>query len=190
MVNPDTAHIEVLGQKIGRSETVVLLFYKPKGVLTTKRDPEGRQTIYDLLPADFHSLHPVGRLDQHTTGLLLLTNDTKLSSFLTNPENQIIRTYLVEVRGKFSEQDVEQAKAGITDEGELLQAKEISILKSSQRESRLQMVLTEGKNREIRRLCFALQHEVISLKRIQFGEYSLGELKSGEFKIEKPCLTK
>jgi 23S rRNA pseudouridine2605 synthase len=190
MVNPDTAHIEVLGQKAKRSETVLLAFHKPKNVLTTKRDPEGRKTIYDLLPKELHSLHAVGRLDQNTTGLLLLTNDTKLSSFLTNPENQITRTYVVSVRGEFTEENIQQAKAGVRDEDDLLQAKEITLLKTSQRESRLQMVLTEGKNREIRRLCLALGHEVISLIRIQFGEYVLGELKAGEYRFEKMNPTK
>ena len=190
MVNPDTAHIEVLGEKVNRAEAILLVFHKPKNVLTTKRDPEGRKTIYDILPKEFHSLHAVGRLDQHTTGLLLLTNDTKLSSFLTNPINQISRTYIVTVRGEFPAEKIPLAMNGIQDAGELLRAKEVSILKTSQRDSRLQVVLTEGKNREIRRLCLALGHEVISLIRIQFGPYVLGDLQAGEYRIEQIVLNK
>lgn len=180
MVNPDTAHIEIEGAKALKSETELFLFYKPKGCLTTKRDPEGRQTIYDLLPKELHSFHAVGRLDQHTTGLLLLTNDTRLSSELTDPKNQIPRTYLVEVRGEFTEEKRTQALNGIKDEGDILMASDLRVLKASGKESRLEITLLEGKNREIRRLCLALGHEVTSLKRMSFGEYSLADLKPGE----------
>ena len=184
MVNPDTAHIEVNGEKTKKSASRIILFYKPKGVLTTKRDPEGRKTIYDLLPQELHSFHAVGRLDQHTSGLLLLTNDTQLSSFLTDPKNKIERTYLVTVRGEFTASNAEQAVKGIQDEGDLLIAKSIEVLKASGKESQIKITLTEGKNREIRRLCEKLQHEVTSLKRIQFGNYVLKDLKPGEIKEE------
>ena len=183
MVNPDTAHIEILGKKAVREETVLLLFHKPKGVLTTKRDPEGRKTIYDVLPAQFHHLHAVGRLDLHTSGLLLMTNDTRLSHFLTNPENAIPRTYLVLVEGEFTQETQAVALKGVMDRDQLLKPIELHILKKSRKETLIKMTLNEGKNREIRRLCLALQHEVLSLKRIQFGEHSLGDLPVGQFKI-------
>ena len=182
-VNPDSAHIEVDGAKAKKGESLLLLFHKPKGCLTTKRDPEGRKTIYDFLPAEYHSFHPVGRLDLNTSGLLLLTNDTKLSSFLTDPKNKILRIYVVEVRGEVQESDVERMLEGVMDEGELLKASMVKILKKSGRESRIEIGLTEGKNREIRRLCLSLNHEVIALKRIAFGSYLLGDLRSGEFEF-------
>jgi 23S rRNA pseudouridine2605 synthase len=185
MVNPDTAHIEVDRAKITRAETMLFIFHKPKGVVTTKRDPEGKKTIYDFLPSELKSFHPVGRLDMHTSGLLLLTNDTKLSSFLTAPESQIPRTYVVQVRGEFDEAVVEAMKRGVVDEGERLVAKDAEILKKSAKESRLRIVLLEGKNREIRRLCLALGHEVIGLKRISFGEFELGDLPVGEVRLVK-----
>ena len=177
-VNPDSAHIEVDGEKTTRAETELFIFHKPKGVVTTKRDPEGRKTIYDCLPKEFHHFHPVGRLDMNTTGLLLITNDTKLSNFLTDPESQIPRTYVVDVRGKFTEESSKKMREGVLDSEDLLIAQFVQILKSSEKESRLRLVLTEGKNREIRRLCLALNHEVIRLKRIAFGEYELGDLAS------------
>ncbi len=183
MVNPDTAHIEISGKKVGKEKSVLLLFHKPKGVLTTKRDPEGRKTIYDVLGAEFSTFHAVGRLDQQTSGLLLLTNDTKLSSFLTDPQNEIPRTYLVTVRGEFTVEDISQALFGIKDCGEVLKAKKIELIKVNGKESTLTIILTEGKNREIRRLCLALTHEVTSLKRTKFGEYLLGDLKVGESKF-------
>ena len=164
----------------------ILLFHKPKGVLTTKRDPEGRPVIYDLLPPEFHHFHPVGRLDQHTTGLLLLTNDTKISSFLTDPKNEVPRTYLVLAKGLVGEEDASRMVEGVEDQGEHLSAKKVLIRKSSGKESLLELELTEGKNREIRRLLKALGHEVKTLKRISFGPYRLSDLPAGEWREDAP----
>ena len=181
LVNPDTAHIEVDGAKVAKSVTRVILFHKPKGVLTTKRDPEGRKTIYELLPDELASFHAVGRLDMHTSGLLLLTNDTKFSSFMTDPESGIERVYIVGVEGEVLDSTLTKMKAGVMDQGEKLSADGARILKASGKESLIELVLTEGKNREIRRLCAALGHEVRSLKRIQYGKFILGTIKPGEW---------
>ena len=182
-VNPESAHIEINGSKALRAATEVLLFHKPNQVVTTKRDPEGRKTIYDFLPLAYHSFHAVGRLDMHTTGLLLLTNDTKLSHFLTDPANAIVRVYQVVVNGELSEATAEKMRGGIDDAGERLHAKKVTILKSSRRQSSLELQLDEGKNREIRRLCLHFQHEVIGLKRTAFGRLELGDLKVGRYRL-------
>ena len=181
-VNPDTAYIEVEGEKALKGVTQLLMLHKPKNCVTTKRDPEGRKTVYDYLPLEMQSLHAIGRLDLQTTGLLLLTNDTRLSNALTDPENKIKRTYEVQVRNKFSEANRLSALAGISDLGQILIASELTILASNNRESRLEITLEEGKNREIRRLCLNLGHEVTALKRTAFGNYHLGDLKLGEIK--------
>lgn len=180
MVNPDTAFIEVAGQEVLRSVSRVIRYYKPKGVITTRRDPEGRPTIFDHLPPELQTFHAVGRLDQHTTGLLLLTNDTRISHFLTNPENQISRTYVVRVQGACDEAVFKSMQSGVEDQGELLKAASAQAIKVSGKESLIELTLLEGKNREIRRLCMALGHEVISLKRISFGSYELGNLEPGQ----------
>ncbi len=180
-VNPDTAHIELKGEKAKKSETQLLLFHKPKAVLTTKRDPEGRATIFDLLPAQYQSFHAVGRLDMHTTGLLLMTNDTQLSSFLTDPLSKIPRVYVVKVRGEVVQETEKKMTVGVQEGEDFLRAEEVEILKSSSRESTLKLTLKEGKYREIRRLCAALGHEVTGLKRISFGPFELGDLKPGSF---------
>jgi 23S rRNA pseudouridine2605 synthase len=187
-VNPDTAHIEISGEKAVREESRLIAFHKPKGVLTTKRDPEGRKTIYDLLPSEFQPFHPVGRLDLHTSGLLLITNDTKLSSFLTDPANAIPRTYVVGVEGEVTPDAVLRMREGVSDQGELLRARTVEVRKKSKKESILILTLEEGKNREIRRLCLALGHEVRSLKRILFGAFSLGDLAPGAWREEDPVL--
>jgi 23S rRNA pseudouridine2605 synthase len=156
-----------------------ILFHKPRGVITTHSDEKGRKTIFDVLPADLGYMHAVGRLDQATSGLLLLTNDSTLSSLLTDPAHKVMRTYLVSVRGEFTKIQAAEAVAGVVDGGEPLQCHTVKIQKSSGRESHLEVVLVQGKNREIRRLFQALGHEVTRLRRIQYGPFKLENLPSG-----------
>ncbi len=122
------------------------------------------------------------RLDQATSGLLLLTNDSALSSFLTDPAHKVMRTYLVTVRGEFTEAQATEAVVGVVDGGERLQCHTVKIQKNSGRESHLEVVLTQGKNREIRRLFKALGHEVTRLRRIQYGPFKLEDLPSGAWR--------
>jgi 23S rRNA pseudouridine2605 synthase len=156
-----------------------LLFHKPKGVITTQHDEKGRKTIFDVLPPQWRVLQAVGRLDQATSGLLLLTNDSALSGFLTDPRHAVPRRYLVTVRGNVTEPVRQAALAGFIDCGERLQCAAMMIQKASGRESHLEVTLTEGKNREIRRLFTALGHEVTRLRRIQYGPFLLGDLPPG-----------
>jgi len=158
------------------------LFHKPKGVITTHSDEKGRKTIFNLLPADLGYLHAVGRLDQATSGLLLLTNDSVLSSFLTDPVNKLARIYLVTVRGELTESKAKEATVGVIEGGERLRCHSVKIQKSSGRESHLEVVLTQGKNREIRRLFKSLGYEVTRLRRIQYGPFRLKDLPSGAWR--------
>jgi len=156
-----------------------ILFHKPRGLITTHSDEKGRKTIFDVLPADLGYMHAVGRLDQATSGLLLLTNDSVLSSYLTDSAHKVMRIYLVTVRGEFTEAQAAEAVAGVVDGGEPLQCHTVKIQKSSGRESHLEVVLIQGKNREIRRLFQSLGHEVTRLRRIQYGPFKLEDLPSG-----------
>ena len=174
--------VSIDDQPIQDSVKRFILFHKPKGVLTTHSDEKGRKTIFDVLPEDLGYMHPVGRLDQATSGLLLLTNDSALSSYLTDPVNKVMRTYLVSVRGKFTEVRAGEAVVGVVDDGEHLQCHTVKIQKSSGRESHLEVVLIRGKNREIRRLFHALGHEVTRLRRIQYGPFKLVDLPSGAWR--------
>jgi 23S rRNA pseudouridine2605 synthase len=169
-------------QPIQDSAKRFVLFHKPKGVITTHSDDKGRKTIFDVLPADLGYLHAVGRLDQATSGLLLLTNDSVLSSYLTDPVHKVMRTYLVSVRGEFTEAQAKEATVGVVEEGERLQCHSVKIQKTSGRESHLEVVLVQGKNREIRRLFKALGHEVTRLRRIQYGPFKLEDLPSGKWR--------
>ncbi len=174
--------VSVDAQPIQDSAKRFILFHKPKGVITTHSDEKDRQTIFDVLPADLGYLHAVGRLDQATSGLLLLTNDSVLSSYLTDPARKVMRTYLVSVRGEFTEAQAKDATVGVVEGGERLQCHSVKIQKSSGRESHLEVVLVQGKNREIRRLCMALGHEATRLRRIQYGPFKLEDLPSGAWR--------
>ena len=174
--------VSVDDQPIQDSAKRFILFHKPKGVITTHSDEKDRQTIFDVLPADLGYLHAVGRLDQATSGLLLLTNDSVLSSYLTDPARKVMRTYLVSVRGEFTEAQAKDATVGVVEGGERLQCHSVKIQKSSGRESHLEVVLVQGKNREIRRLCMALGHEATRLRRIQYGPFKLEDLPSGAWR--------
>ena len=174
--------VSIDDQPIQDSAKRFVLFHKPKGVITTHSDDKGRKTIFDVLPADLGYLHAVGRLDRATSGLLLLTNDSALSSYLTDPGHKVMRTYLVSVRGEFTEGQAKEATVGVVEDGERLQCHSVKIQKSSGRESHLEVVLTQGKNREIRRLFMALGHEVTRLRRIQYGPFKLEELPSGAWR--------
>ena len=181
-VHPESAIIELDGKRFDSVAPLTLLLYKPKGVITTRSDEKGRPTVYSLLKGVTTHLGPVGRLDWATSGLLLLTNNTKLSSWLTDPANAVIRRYLVSVRSLVTEEDLEKLKRGIEDEGELLQAENVTIRKASRRESHLTVELTEGKNREIRRMFLALGNEVTQLKRVAYGGLELGDLEPGQYR--------
>lgn len=181
-VIPERIRIEIDGIQTQAVGWKTLLLNKPRGTVTTRSDEKDRPTVFSCLKNPDLRLHAIGRLDWATSGLLILTNDTRLSAWLTDPENAVVRIYTVTVRGKFSEKSAKILTSGIKDEGELLQAAEVHILKTSGKESQLIVKLTEGKNREIRRMFSSLGHEVTRLKRIAYGGLELGDLESGQYR--------
>lgn len=181
-VVPEKDSFALDGVAFRQASRVCIALHKPRGYVTTRSDEKGRKTVFDLLPDSLQSLHAVGRLDMQTSGLLLMTNDTRLSSTLTDPANAVPREYVVSVEGRISEESLLKVTQGVMDAGELLQATKVAVRKLSGRESHLFVTLQEGKNREIRRLFKALGHEVTKLKRIAFGGIALGELESGKYR--------
>lgn len=182
-VVPEKARIEIDGHPAVRSRPRTILLHKPRGVVTTRSDPEGRPTVYTCLEGlEAEHLIPVGRLDAATTGLLLLTNDTRLAAWITDPVNAVPRVYLVTVRGELSDATAHRLEEGIEDAGEHLSASQVTVRKRSRRETHLILALTEGKNREIRRLLAAVGHEVTRLKRVSFGGLELGDLSPGRWR--------
>ncbi|HAR41548.1 MAG TPA: pseudouridine synthase [Bdellovibrionales bacterium] len=181
-VNPERAKIEIAGTSLKPAESRYFLLNKPRGLITTRSDEKGRPTVFSLFPDLKFHLSAVGRLDQATSGLLLFTNDTGLAAWLTDPASEIPRIYLVSVRGKVTEEEIDKLREGFLDGKEFLIADEVTIRKASGRESHLTVTLSEGKNREIRRLFKALGHEVTRLKRVAYGPLELGELAPGTYR--------
>jgi 23S rRNA pseudouridine2605 synthase len=182
LVVPERVRIEI--DEIERPHAVwrTLLFHKPRGIVTTRRDPEGRPTIYDLLGEAERALIAVGRLDLATSGLLLLTSDTALAHRLTDPARAVPRVYIVTVRGRIEDASIARLMGGMESHGDRLQPSGVTLRKRSGRESHLTVELREGKNREVRRLFEAVGHQVTRLKRVQFGRLELGNLAPGEWR--------
>jgi 23S rRNA pseudouridine2605 synthase len=181
-VVPESARIELDGQRQARAAWRTILFHKPRGVVTTRRDPEGRRTVYDVLAEAGRGLIAVGRLDKASSGLLLLTTDTRLADRITDPRNAVSRVYLVTVRGRVEEATLKRLTDGLTDAKGKVQAHQVALRKTSARESHLTIELREGKNREVRRLFEAVGHAVTRLKRVRLGRLELGALLPGEWR--------
>ena len=180
---PERIAIEIDGGGIEPPARLTILLNKPRGVVTTRRDPQGRPTVLDLVSDAPARVFPVGRLDLATTGLLMLTNDSRFADWVTDPVNRVPRTYVVTVRGALDGESPGRLQAGVELDGETLHATAVEIRKRSQRETHLVVTLTEGKNREIRRLFAALGHEVTRLKRIAFGGLTLGDVAPGRWRV-------
>jgi len=178
-VIPEEDRIEIAGREAAPVRAWrTIAFYKPRGTVTTRRDPEGRRTVFDVLGAAGEGLAAVGRLDLATAGLLLLTTDTQLAEHLTNPVNAVIRRYVVTARGLVTDEDCARLEGGLAG----LRASRATVRKRSRRETHLVVELTEGRNREIRRLFDAIGKPVTRLLRVAYGPIELGTLQPGEWR--------
>ncbi|HVR06645.1 MAG TPA: pseudouridine synthase [Thermoanaerobaculia bacterium] len=187
-VVPERVRIAIDGREASPPAPFTVMLHKPRGVVTTRSDPQGRPTVYGCLAAPAGGLPgvhlvPAGRLDAATSGLLLMTNDTRLADWVTDPAHAVPRVYLVTVRGELTPERASRLTAGVEDSGERLAASGATVRKRSRRETHLVLELTEGKNREVRRLLAALGHEVTALKRVAFGGLALGRLAPGAWRV-------
>src|SRR5436190_15413189 len=172
--DPDHDHIKVNGKLINRllerKEEVYVLLNKPKGYLTSMSDPEGRPLVIDLIPNSLGRLHPVGRLDFNTEGLLLLTTDGELTNLITSAKNGIAKVYRVKVQGVPSEKAIERLRRGvIIGEGERRASGDVRKLRQSDNNSWFEVTLEEGRNQQIRRMFDAIGHSVVKLGRTRIG---------------------
>jgi 23S rRNA pseudouridine2605 synthase len=173
--------IEIEGRVLRAAAKVYLAMNKPRGVVTTASDEKGRETVYAYLGAETPWCSPVGRLDQASEGLLLFTNDTEWANRVTDPGTHLEKTYHVQIGALADEQLLEALKRGLRDkDGARLRAKRAAILRRGERNSWLEIILDEGKNRQIRRLLEAENIEVLRLIRVAVGPLALGDLAKGE----------
>ena len=172
--------IEVDGREIRAAEKAYWMLNKPRGVVTTASDEKGRATVYDCLGEGGSWLAPVGRLDKASEGLLLLTNDSEWAARVLDPARHVAKTYHVQVAALADEALLDAFRRGVRDGDDFLRVESVRELRRGERNSWLEIVLHEGKNRQIRRMLEALGVEVLRLVRVAIGELELGDLAKGE----------
>lgn len=187
-IEPRRDRVTVDGVRVGdETERVVLALYKPAGFITSRGDPGGRSTIYELLDDVGRWVFPVGRLDRDTSGLLILTNDHRLGQRLSDPGHGVAKTYHALVEGVPDEAALQALREGLPlGQGVVSRPAGVHVLGVTRAGTWLEMVLTEGKNRQVRRMCAAVGHEVVELARVGIGAFALAGLAAGEWRrLEK-----
>jgi len=191
--NPETPvrlgvdRIEVEGKPILPAEKTYWMLNKPRGIVTSAADEKGRDTVYSLLPHDLRWISPVGRLDKASEGLLLLTNDSQWGARITDPATHLDKTYHVQIAAIADAKLIEALQRGVeSPKGEVLRAKRAAILRAAGKNSWIEIVLDEGKNRQIRRMSDALGVEVVRLVRVAIGPLRLGDLAKGAHRTLRP----
>lgn len=180
--------VKVDGKQVTIKKNEYYLLHKPKGYLSTVSDDKGRKTVMDILGSSVGRVYPVGRLDYDSEGLLILTTDGELAQHLTHPSNEVPKTYLVKVEGRLTEDDLNPIRSGIEIEGGYVTKKcRAHIVETNRDFTRVEMVLREGKNREIRKMFAAIGKEVMLLKRTKVGELTLRGLERGSFRKLSPA---
>ena len=174
--------VKVDGRKIKGTRREYILLNKPAGYVTTKEDRFAEKTVMDLLPGELQGLHPVGRLDKDTEGLLLLTNDGDLTARLTHPSHEIEKTYFVRVGGRVARETKRQIESGILLEGRKTAPARMERLRIAGRDTEFLITIHEGRKRQIRLMLQQVGHRVIFLQRIQQGPIKLGGLKLGAWR--------
>jgi 23S rRNA pseudouridine2605 synthase len=190
-IDPARDRVEVDDRRVGDdTPRVVLAFHKPVGVVTTRADPGGRKTVYDALGDVGRWVFPVGRLDRDTSGLLILTNDHRLGERLTSPDHHVPKTYHARVRGVPDAEALRALREGLPlDDGTLTRPARVRALGTARGEEGstwLELVLTEGKNRQVRRMCTAVGHDVLELVRVRIGRLGIGDIAPGEWRELSP----
>ncbi len=182
--DPFKDHIKADGRRItGTGPQITLVLNKPRGYLSTVKDPLGRPTVIDLVEKVKGRIYPVGRLDFDSEGLLFLTNDGEIANILTHPRFSIPRTYLAKVTGVPDEKKLTRLKKGVMLEDGEARVESCDIIRQGEKNSWIRVRVTEGRNRLVRRIFSAIGHSVLKLKRVEYGPIGLGKLPVGHFRI-------
>ncbi len=175
--------VTVDGNKVVLKKNEYYILNKPKGYLSTVSDDKGRRTVLDLLPSNVGRIYPVGRLDYDSEGLLILTTDGELAQRLTHPSNEVPKTYLVKIEGTATEATLNPIRSGVEIDGGYVTKKcKAHIVETNKDYTKIHITITEGKNREIRKMFAAIGREVTLLKRIKVGELTLRGLNRGAYR--------
>jgi pseudouridine synthase len=183
--DPQCDRIEVNGKLISQDqppEKVYILLHKPVAVICTRCDPQGRKTVLDLLPQHYHHLYPVGRLDYNSSGALLLTNDGDFANYLTHPRHHISKIYEVWVRGQPDRDTLQNWRNGVELDGTPTLPCQVNVIDRLGDRTQLQIVLREGRNRQIRRIAEQLNCPVISLHRVAIADIQIHNLASSKYR--------
>lgn len=183
-VVPGKDHVFLDGNAVllGEEKRYILL-YKPTGYLSSVSDDRGRKTVLDLLQGVDERVYPVGRLDYDTEGLLLLTNDGALTNFLIHPRHEVKKTYLATVQGIPTTEELRQLAKGVLLEDGMTSPANVRLLNAKRNRSLLEITIHEGRNRQVRRMCAAIGHPVLALKRVCLGSLTLGNLLPGQWRF-------
>ncbi len=182
-INPLLDKVAFDDNQVEVKEKIYLLLNKPKGYVTTLSDPQGRPIVTDLLKNISTRIFPVGRLDLDTEGALLMTNDGSLTNYILHPKYEVNKTYEALVRGKPIPNKLNQLEQGILLEGKKTWPAKIRILKTLKNETLIEVIIHEGKKRQVRKMFQAIGHPVVNLKRTAYGRLKLGDLKSGNYRF-------
>ncbi len=185
--DPENDHIKVRGKLINlrlrKQEKIYLLLYKPLGVLTSKSDPQNRPLVVDLVGSYRNKVHPVGRLDFNTEGLLLLTNDGDFTQLIAHAAKQTPKVYEVKVKGKPGGHQIKLLERGVAIDGVRTAPSKIRLIEESETNAWYEVTLFEGRNQQIRKMFDSIGHSVIKLKRVAIGFLKIEKLKPGEFRL-------
>lgn len=183
-IEPRRDRVAVDGKMLKAEKYVYILLNKPKGVVTTLEDPRGRKTVADIVAKIPERIYPVGRLDYNTEGLLIMTNDGDITHALTHPSHEIAKTYLAKVEGFPPEEKLDKLRVGVRLEDGVTAPAKINIVDIDREKelTTLEIIIYEGKNRQIRRMCETIGHPVKNLKRIQYAFLTLEGLRRGQYR--------